>query len=227
MYSATGRSPSSGRGGGVGRLAAVSGAVSGAALFAAWAVGADAVQAQNADRLTGIVAGMAESEQVWSPAVDTDRRAGFLVGAFVDVRTPVTGLRVRAEGSAVRRGGLVLSDYRGGALDGEVQSDYLSFQLHAKVGGSVGPVHVFAAAGPGVDYLVRSREDAVLAQVLIEEHATVMTGSAGVGAGIRIGAFAAEAEGRWVRGLTDAYRGSSVTVRNRSLEWVLRVARTR
>ena len=223
MYSATGRSPSSGRGGGVGRLASVSGA----ALFAAWAVGADAVRAQNADRLTGIVAGMAESEQVWSPAVDTDRRSGFLVGAFVDVRTPVTGLRIRAEAAVARRGGLVLSDFRGGALDGEVQSDYLAMGVQAKVGGSVGPVHVFAAAGPGMDYLVRSREDAVLAQVLTEEHATVMTGSASLGVGVRVGTFAAEAEGRWVRGLTDAYRGSSVTVRNRSLEWVLRVSQVR
>lgn len=140
---------------------------------------------------------------------------------------PVTALRVRAEGAVARRGGLVLSDFRGGALDGEVQSDYLTFQLHAKVGGSVGPVHVFAAAGPGVDYLVQSREDAVLTQVLIEELATVLTGTAGVGAGIRFGAFAAEVEGRWVRGLVDAYRGSSVTVRNRSMEWVLRVSRVR
>ena len=183
--------------------------------------------AQNVDRLTGIVAGPAESEQVWSPSVETDRRSGFVIGAFVDVRTPVTGLRVRAEGGVARRGGLVLSDFRGGALDGEVQSDYLTFQLHAKVGGSVGPVHVYAAAGPGMDYLIQSREDAVLAQVLIEEHATVMTGSASVGVGVRVGTFVAEAEGRWVRGLTDAYRGSSVTVRNRSVEWVLRVSQVR
>lgn len=223
MYSGRGRIPSSGRGSAGRRVATALVAP----LLAAWFVNASPALAQNADRLTGIVAGLAESEQIWSPSVETDRRSGFVFGAFVDVRTPVTALRVRAEGAVARRGGLVLSDFRGGALDGEVQSDYLTFQLHAKVGGSVGPVHVFAAAGPGVDYLVQSREDAVLTQVLIEELATVLTATAGVGAGIRFGAFAAEVEGRWVRGLVDAYRGSSVTVRNRSMEWVLRVSRAR
>ena len=223
MYSGRGRIPSSRRGS-AGRRVASALAVS---LLATWCVSARPALAQNVDRLTGVVAGLAESEQIWSPSVETDRRSGFVIGAFVDVRTPVTALRVRAEGAVARRGGLVLSDFRGGALDGEVQSDYLTFQLHAKVGGSVGPVHVFASAGPGVDYLLQSREDAVLTQVLIEELATVLTGTAGVGAGIRVGAFAAEVEGRWVRGLTDAYRGSSATVRNRSVEWVLRVSRTR
>ena len=223
MYSGRGRIPSSGRGS-AGRRVATALAVP---LLATWCVSARPALAQNVDRLTGVVAGLAESEQIWSPSVETDRRSGFVIGAFVDVRTPVTALRVRAEGAVARRGGLVLSDFRGGALDGEVQSDYLTFQLHAKVGGSVGPVHVFAAAGPGVDYLLQSREDAVLAQVLIEEHAAVMTAAAGVGVGVRAGTFAAEVEGRWVRGLTDAYRGSSVTVRNRSVEWVVRVSRVR
>lgn len=221
MYSARGRIPSSGRGRGVRRLATVPAAL----LLAAWVVTAGPALAQNADRLTGIVAGVAESEQIWRPAVETDRRSGFLVGAFMDVRTPVTALRVRVEGGLVRRGGLVLGDFRSGGLDGEVQSDYLSSRVEAKVGGSVGPVHVFAAAGPGVDYLVQSREDAVLAQVLIEEHGTVITASAGVGAGVRVGGVVAEVEGRWMRGLTDAYRGSSATVRNRSLELVLRLSR--
>ena len=221
MYSARGRIPSSGRGRGAPRLAAVLAAH----LLAAWVVNARPVLAQNADRLTGIVAGVAESEQIWRPAVETDRRSGFLAGAFVDVRTPVTALRVRIEGGAVRRGGLVLGDFRSGGLDGEVQSDYLSFRAEAKVGGSIGPVHVFAAAGPGVDYLVQSREDAVLAQVLIEEYGTVITASAGAGAGVRVGGVVAEVEGRWMRGLTDAYRGSSATVRNRSLELVLRLSR--
>lgn len=223
MYSERERIPSSRRGCAGRRVASALAAP----LLAAWFVSTSPALAQNIDRLTGIVAGLAESEQIWSPSVETDRRSGFVVGAFVDVRTPVTALRVRAEGAVARRGGLVLSDFRGGALEGEVQSDYLAFQLHAKVGGSVGPVHVFAAAGPGVDYLVRSREDAVLAQVLIEEHGAVVTGSAGLGAGVRIGAFVAEVEGRWVRGLTDACRASSATVRNRSLEWVLRVSRAR
>ena len=194
-------------------------------LAVAWVAGSEPILAQNTGRLTGIVVGRAESEQIWKPLVETARRSGFVVGAFVDVATPVTALRVRAEAALARRGGLVQSDFRGGALDGEVQSDYLSFQLQAKVAGSVGPVHVFAAAGPGVDYLVQSREDAVLAQVLIDEHATVFNVGAGVGAGVRVGALVAEVEGRWVGGLSNAYSGSSAMVRNRSLELLVRLSR--
>ncbi len=251
MYSGTGRIPSSARGGRLGRVAPGRASLLGsrvgrmaparasllgsrlgrvapgraALLLAAWGATATPVLAQSADRLTGIVAGRVESEQIWSPAVETGRRAGFLVGAFVDVQTPVPALRVRAEGALARRGGLVLSDYRGGALDGEVESDYLAFHLHAKVAAPLGPAHIFVDAGPGVDVLIRSREDAVLAQALVEEHATVMTVGAGAGAGVRVGAYAVEVGGRWVRALTDAYRGTAATVRNQSLEWVVRLAR--
>ena len=181
---------------------------------------------QNTGRLTGGFAGRTESEQLWSQPVETSRRPGFLFGAFFDVPTPVTLLRVRAEAGFAQRGGYVSSDFRGDAIDGEVRSDYLSFHLQGKVSGSVGPLHVFAAAGPGFDYLVGSREDPVLDQVLVEQNGTVFKVGAGAGAGVRIGdGWVAEVEGRWVEGLSRAYSGSFLSVRNRSMEWVLRVAR--
>lgn len=194
-------------------------------LILPWATFAGPAAGQATGRLTGVFAGRIHSEQVWNPGVETAERSGFVVGAFVDVPTPLTALRVRADGGFARRGGRVLSDTRGNTLDGEVQSEYLTFQLQAKLAVSVGPVHVFAVGGPGLDYLTRSREDPLLAQVLVDRHATVFGVAGAVGAGIRVDRVVAEAEARWIRGLSDAYAGPSAKVRNRSLELVVRVSR--
>lgn len=182
---------------------------------------------QATEHLTGVFAGRIDSEQVWNPGVETAQRSGFVVGAFVDVPTPLPALRVRADGGFARRGTFVSSDTRGNTIDGEVQSEYLTFQLQAKLAASVGPVHVFAAGGPGFDYLMRSREDPLLTQVLVDKHATVfnVVGAAGIGG--RIGRVVAETEGRWIRGLSNAYSGSAAKVRNRSVELVLRLSRVR
>lgn len=189
------------------------------------ATGARPAAGQTTERLTGLFAGRIDSEQVWNPAVETAKRSGFVFGAFVDVPTPLAALRVRADGGFARRGGFVSSDTRGNALDGEVQSEYVTFQLQAKLAASVGPVHVFAAGGPGFDYLMRSREDPLLAQVLVDKHATVFNVVGAAGAGVRVDRVVAEAEARWMRGLSNAYSGSAATVRNRSLELVVRVSR--
>ena len=182
--------------------------------------------AQDSGRLTGGFAGRTESEMLWSQPVETSLRSGFLAGAFVDVPTPVSWLRMRADGGLAQRGGLVSTDTRGNPVDGEVRGDYLSVHIEAKAGVSLGPAHVFGAAGPVIDYLLRNREDPVLAQVLIEERGTVLGVAAGAGLGLRVmRAWVIEAETRWVRGLTEAYSGSGLQVRNRSREWVLRLSR--
>ncbi len=222
MYSATQRMTSSTRGHGRTRSRLRS-----LALFAlAVGVGIQPAAGQSTGRLIGVFGGPADSEQVWNPMVETAERSGFLFGAFVDVPTPLTALRVRADGGFARRGALVLSDTRSNPLDGEVQSEYLTFQLQAKLAASVGPVHVFAVGGPGFDYLVRSREDPLLTQVLVDKHATVFNVVGAAGAGVRLGAaLVVEVEGRWVQGLSNAYSGPSAKVRNRSLEWAVRVSR--
>lgn len=190
------------------------------------ATGALSAAGQATERLTGFFAGRIDAGQVWNPAVETAERSGFVTGAFVDVPTPLAAFRVRADGGFARRGGLVLSDPRGNALDGEVQSEYVTFQLQAKLAAAVGPMHVFAVGGPGFDYLMRSREDPLLAQVLVDKHATVFNVVGGAGAGVRIGSgLVAEVEGRWVRGLSNAYSGPAANVRNRSRELVVRLSR--
>jgi len=192
----------------------------------ALALGGSPAHAQDSGRLTGAFAGRTESEMLWNPPVETSLRSGFLAGAFVDVPTPVSWLRMRAEGGLAQRGGFVSTDTRGNAVDGEVRGDYLGVHIEAKAGLSLGPAHAFAVAGPVIDYLLRNREDPVLAQVLIEERGTALGVAAGAGLGIRLmRAWVIEAETRWVRGLTEAYSGSGLQVRNRSREWVLRLSR--
>ena len=192
----------------------------------ALAVSGPPAHAQNTGRLTGGFAGRTQSEMLWSPPVETSLRSGFLAGAFADVPTPVSWLRMRADGGLAQRGGFVSTDTRGNPVDGEVRGDYLSVHIEAKAGVSLGPAHVFAAAGPVVDYLLRNREDPVLAQVFTEERGTVLGVAAGAGLGVRVmRAWVIEAETRWVRGLSEAYSGSGLQVRNRSREWVVRLSR--
>ena len=242
MYSVTaGGASSRGRHGGWGvvwrdsgpararpRGLALMAALPAAAVVVALLAAVEPARSQDAGRLTGVFAGRTESEQDWSPPVETSPRPGFMLGAFIDTRTPAGALRVRAEGGFAQRGGFVSSDHRGEGLDGEVRSDYLTFLLQAKVAGSLGPLHIFAAAGPGLDYLVRSREDPVLAQVLADEHDSVLNVAASAGAGARLGGtWVAEVEARLVHGMTGAYSGTNVEVGNRSLEWMVRVSRAR
>lgn len=222
MYSATGGSASSGRGRSLRRTATSLAAT----LLLVWAAGAVPVRAQNTGRLNGVYGGRAESDLLWSTPVKTSSRPGFLLGAFVDVLTPIPRLRVRAEGGFARRGGFVSTDTRGNPLDGEVSGDYLHFGVEAKLSVSLGPLHAFGAAGPGLDYLVRSREDPVLAQVFADKRGTILTAGAAAGAGVTVGRrWVVEAEARLTRGLTEAYAGAGLSVRNRSLEWVLRLSR--
>jgi len=60
----------------------------------------------------------------------------------------------------------------------------------------------------------------------VDSHETAPGVAAGAGPGLRVmRAWVIEAETRWVRGLTEAYSGSGLQVRNRSREWVLRLSR--
>ena len=181
---------------------------------------------QRVGRFTGVAVGRTSSEQLWSQPVETSRRSGVLISVFFDVPSALPVLRLRVEAGYTQRGGLVSSDFQGNPLDGQVRSDYLSFHVETKVNGSAGPFHLFAAAGPGFDQLVQSRKDPVLEQVLANEHETVFNFAGAAGAGVRLGdIWLAEVEARWVEGLSSAYSGSFLKVRNRSVEWVLRVSR--
>jgi len=197
-----------------------------AMLLVAYLFGPQLLVAQVAERINGFTVGRTASQQLWKPTVMGADRTGMLLGLFGEVPLPGRVFRIRAEGNYVQRGGLVSGDFEGAPLSGEVRSEYLSFVLQFKFARSLGPVHAFIAAGPNLEQLLRTRQDVLLAQVLEKERTLVFNAAASGGVGFKISpALIVEIEARWVRGLSPAYSGSFLTVRNRSLELLLRVGR--
>lgn len=184
--------------------------------------------AQDLGRYTGFSVGQTRSQQVWSPSVDTSDRTGFLVNYYTDLPSPLGPLRVRLGTGYTQRGGLVGGDFEGEALSGETRSEWLALHLELKLAQSIGPMHVFAAAGPAYGLHLRTRQDAVLAQVLFEERPNSFSVTASGGVGIKVSADrVAELEVRWVEGLTTTRSGSFVRARDRSLEIMLRIGRVK
>ena len=172
----------------------------------------------------GVVVGRTTSRQLWSPEVSEVSRRGLVVGGFVEV--PVNGtVSIRAGAEYVQRGATIERDTEGMPVDGEVRTDYVSFPIHLKISGSVRALRLHVAFGPTVEQLLRSRKDVVLAQVLDEDQPTVVGLAASVGAALHISdRFIPELEVRLTEGLSKAHAGSFITVRNRSVEALLRVA---
>jgi hypothetical protein len=150
-------------------------------------------------------------------------RDGIVIGGFLEV--PVTGrLSIRAGAEYVQRGATIERDTEGRPADGEVRTDYASFPIHLKISGSLGALRLHIACGPTVEQLLRSRKDPVLALVLDEDHPVVVGLAVSAGAGLHLSdRFVPELEVRLTEGLSKAHAGSFVTVRNRSVEVLLRV----
>ena len=171
----------------------------------------------------GVVLGRTTSRQLWSPEVSEVSRDGIVIGGFLEV--PVTGrLSIRAGAEYVQRGATIERDTEGRPADGEVRTDYASFPIHLKISGSLGALRLHIACGPTVEQLLRSRKDPVLALVLDEDHPVVVGLAVSAGAGLHLSdRFVPELEVRLTEGLSKAHAGSFVTVRNRSVEVLLRV----
>jgi len=180
--------------------------------------------AQDGGRYAGFVVGGTLSRQVWKPFVPTSNRTGFLVGYFTDVPSPLGPFRIRVGAGYAQRGGRVDGDFDGAPVVGETRSEWIDLHLELKLARSVGPLHAFASAGPSYGLHLRTRQDALLGQVLFEEHPKSfgVTASGGIGFGVTSHRVA-ELEVRWVEGLTTARSGAFVKARNRSLEIMLRI----
>ena len=160
--------------------------------------------------------------------MSTAKRNGFLIGGFAEVRLPGGRGSLRVEADYVQRGAIIERDREGVAVDGEIRSEYLSFPIHVKFSKAIGPLRVHIAGGPTVDQLLRSKLDPVLAQVLDEERAISVGVGLAAGVSVEISErLIPEFDVRLTEGLSHAYAGSFTTVRNRSLELVLRVGMPR
>jgi hypothetical protein len=183
-----------------------------------------ALSAQTPGTLIGAVGGWVQNRQVWSPSSETERVGGILLGAFLRAATPADWLSVQAEALWTQRGGEVFDDVDGQLLQGSVRSDYLTVAVHPRASLAWGPLRVHLVAGPTLDQPLRSRFDPSLRMVLENEAPTVFGVSVGAGLGtVLAGQVHAEVEARVFEGLGDAYSGSFVSVRNRSIEILGRV----
>ena len=171
----------------------------------------------------GVVVGRTTSDQLWTPSVGTASRDGYLAGGFAEVGLSGMSVSVRVEGDYVQRGAIVERDTEGAPVAGEIRTEYLSFALHVKLSKSIGPLSVHIALGPTMDQLLRNRSTPVLEQVLYEKKTTSL--GIGLGGGFSLHLFdklIPEFDIRLTEGLSPAYVGSFTTVRNRSLEFLLR-----
>lgn len=182
------------------------------------------VSAQGGGTVVGIVIGQATTTQLWKPAVPTEKYSGLVVGAFVDAAMPRSGLSIRADGAYAQRGGDAVLDVAGQPVSTRLRMGYLTIAVHLKLSRSLGPVRAHVALGPTIDQVLRRRLDPILSQVFEGETPTVF----GVAVGGGLGVWATERlfveiDLRLIEGVSDAHDGDFVTVRNRSVEGLLRV----
>ncbi len=186
----------------------------------------DPTAGQSRPATVGAFGGYVHNEHRWSREVDTEAVGGLVLGAWVDAPTGLGWLSIGAEGAYAQRGGDARFDdalVPGAFGVSPIRTDVLSFSVLPRATLLLGPVDLHVATGPTVDYVVRSRVDPVLEPIL-EEVTTgfAWTLTAGIRGAVRE-RLVVEVEARLVEGLRDAYRGNSLSLRNRSLELVARV----
>ena len=195
------------------------------AVFALVAAFPRPVSAQGEGTVVGIEIGQATTTQLWKPpTVPTEKYGGFVVGAFADAATPRSGLSIRAEGAYTERGGDAVLDVAGQPVSARLRMGYLTIAVHLKLSRSFGPASAHVALGPTIDQVLRRRLDPILSQVFEEETPTVFSVTIGGGLGVwATERLFVEVDLRLTEGVSDAHDGDFITVRNRSVEGLLRV----
>jgi len=179
----------------------------------------------NAQSVIGGLAGRVESRQLRDRGEDSDTRAGAMVGAFVDVQTPVAPLSILAEAFYAQRGGRF--DLGGtSGLQGQVQADVLGFTVAPTLHAGIGTVSVYAYAGPMVETPVRTRFTGELAPAYRNPTGQIFAVTAGGGLGVRSGVWSVRVEARVVEELSAAFAGAAGDFRHRSKEILVRLGRT-
>jgi hypothetical protein len=182
------------------------------------------LRAQESGTVVGVLAGAVRTTQLWTPEAEGTHHDGLIAGAWAESSTPAGWLAVGVEGAYAQRGGDVELEVGGQPAAGALRMGYLSFGVRLVARRAVGPVTGYAVVGPTLDQVLSRRVDPVLAQVFEDETPTVFGVTVGGGITARLSeGLVAGAELRLTEGLGDAHQGASISVRNRSVEAVLRV----
>ena len=176
-------------------------------------------------RAVGGHLGRTNSRQMWSGPLETDERGGLVLGAFVEVATPLDWLSVIAEASYVQRGGGVSLETVGLQSPDTVdtQVEYVSFPVVLTARFFRNPVGIYAYAGPAVDYHLNTQGAPSVANLYSTERKTVLTGVVGGGVELLVGQrWSLRLEARLMEGLSAAFEGRLGEIRHRSFELFIR-----
>ncbi|MEJ2540246.1 MAG: hypothetical protein P8188_09780 [Gemmatimonadota bacterium] len=158
--------------------------------------------AQTSRTVVGGLGGFVHNDAVWSRELGTEAVGGAVLGAWVNVPTPVGWLSVTAEGSYTRRGSDTRLDEAavpGAFGPSPIRTDYLTASVLPRATLTLGRVRVHLTTGPTTDLLLRSRVDPVLDQLLDDGATAVFAWTAGAGIGADVGPrWVAELEARIV-----------------------------
>jgi hypothetical protein len=156
--------------------------------------------------------------------VPTEKYRGLVLGAFVDAATPRSGLSIRAEGAYTERGGDAVLEVDGQPMTTGLRMGYLTIAVHLKMSRALGPVRAHVALGPTIDQVLSRRLDPIASQVFEEETPLVFNVTVGGGLGVWVTErLFIGIDLRLTEGVSDAHDGDFITVRNRSVEGLLRV----
>ncbi len=168
--------------------------------------------------------GRVESRQLHSHDNDSETRSDVVLGAFVDVATPVSWLHIVLEGSVARRGGDYEVATAGGPTTQSARIDYLSFSLSPTVWHDFGRFALYMSLGFARDQDLQIGSTAELAPLFTEPASGVLALVAAAGVEVSImRVWSARLEVRELNQVSPAFRPPSGDIRHRSREFVVKV----
>jgi len=172
----------------------------------------------------GGLLGQLESRQLHSHADDTQARTDVVLGAFVDVATPLSWLHIGLEASIARRGGHYETTTAAGPTTQSARIDYLSFALMPAVWHDFGPFALYMSLGFARESDVGIGSTADLVPLFSEPASNVFALAAAAGLEISfMRRWSARLEVRELNQVSPAFRAPSGDIRHRSREFIIKV----
>jgi hypothetical protein len=172
----------------------------------------------------GALMGQVQSRQLHSHDDDTDTRTDVVLGAFVDVATPVSWLHIMLEASFARLGGDYAVETTGGPTTQSARVDYLSFTLLPTGRMDFGRVGLYGSVGFARESGLDIRSTAELAGLFTDPATQVLALIAAAGVEVSVArGWSARLEVREHNQVSPAFRPTSGEIRHRSREIVFKV----
>jgi hypothetical protein len=172
----------------------------------------------------GALIGQVQSRQLHSHDDDSDTRTDVVLGAFIDVATPVSWLHIMLEASFARLGGDYATETTAGPTTQSARVDYLSFALLPTGRIDIGRAGLYGSLGFARESDLDIRSTAELAGLFAEPATQVLAFIAAAGIELSIaGGWSARLEVREHNQVSAAFRPTSGEIRHRSREIVFKV----